>query len=100
LIHFSSVLSKEEPGITVVTVRPGIVDTTMQARLREQAPQVMPPDQAAYYSEIKEKGELEPPEVPARSLAWLVLYAPEEWSGDFLDYDDPRIVRNWTVSAK
>jgi len=29
--------------------------------------------------------------VPARTIAWLALYAPHELSGTFLDYDDPRI---------
>jgi hypothetical protein len=47
----------------------------------------------AYYRQLKERGELEPPEVPARAIAWLALYAPREFSGKFLDYDDPRISR-------
>jgi len=37
------------------------------------------------------RGELEAPEVPGRSLAWLALHGPREFSGQFLDYDDPRI---------
>ena len=47
----------------------------------------------AYYRQLKERGELEPPEVPARAIAWLALYALREFSGKFLDYDDPRISR-------
>jgi len=40
---------------------------------------------------FKDRGELEPAAIPARSIAWLALYAPREFSGRFLDYDDPRI---------
>ena len=47
----------------------------------------------AYYRQLKERGELEPPEIPARPIAWLALYAPRESNGKFLNYDDPRISR-------
>ena len=51
----------------------------------------MPSDQADYYRQLKDRGELELAEIPARSIAWLALYAPRDFSGRFLDYDDPRI---------
>ncbi len=91
LNHFTRVLAAEEPAVTSLTVRPGVVDTDMQAVLRSDAANAMPAEQKAYYRELKERGELEPPEVPARAIAWLALYAPSEFSGRFLDYDDPRI---------
>lgn len=72
-------------------VRPGVVDTQMQLALRQSGPQVMPQAQAAYYLELKKQGLLEPPHVPARSIAWLALHAPGSFSGRFLDYDDPDI---------
>ena len=53
----------------------------------------MPAEQLVYYQQLKEKGELEPPEIPARSIAWLSIHAPRQFSGQFLDYDDPRISR-------
>jgi len=40
---------------------------------------------------FKDLGELEPAAIPARSIAWLALYAPREFSGRFLNYDDPSI---------
>ena len=40
---------------------------------------------------MKDEGQLEPPLVPARAIAWLSLKAPMEWTGEFLDYDDARI---------
>lgn len=93
LNHFTRVVAAEESGLTVLTMRPGVVNTQMQANIRRVGPKFMPAKQNAYYQGLKERGELEPPEVPARSIAWLALYAPHEFSGDFLNYDDPRIAR-------
>lgn len=89
--HLTRVLAAEEPQITAVSLRPGVVDTAMQERIRQVGPKGMPPQKAAYFQELKEAGKLEAPSVPARSAAWLALYAPAAWSGELLDYDDPRI---------
>jgi len=93
LNHFTRVLAAEEKKVTALAVRPGVVDTDMQTVLRGVNDNAMPADQVAYYRQLKERGELEPPEVPARAIAWLALHAPREFSGKFLDYDDPRISR-------
>ena len=95
LNHFTRVLAAEEPAVTALTVRPGVVDTDMQAVLRDEdeVDNAMPVEQIAYYRQLKERGELEPPEIPARAIAWLALHAPREFSGQFLDYDDPQISR-------
>ena len=93
LNHFTRVLAAEEKEVTALTVRPGVVDTGMQAVLRNEADNAMPVDRIAYYRQLKERGELEPPEIPARAIVWLALFAPREFSGNFLDYDDPRISR-------
>jgi NAD(P)-dependent dehydrogenase (short-subunit alcohol dehydrogenase family) len=93
LNHFTRVLAAEEPSVVCVAMRPGVVDTDMQAVIRRVGPAAMPPDQMAYYRGLKEEGKLEPPWVPARSIAWLALHAPLEWSGQFLNYDDPNISR-------
>jgi NAD(P)-dependent dehydrogenase (short-subunit alcohol dehydrogenase family) len=93
LNHFSRVLAAEESRLTVVAVRPGVVDTRMQDTIRQKGQGVMSAEQLAYYQHLKAGGQLEKPEVPGRSLAWLALHAPREFSGQFLDYDDPRISR-------
>ncbi|CAB5113999.1 Oxidoreductase, short-chain dehydrogenase/reductase family [Olavius algarvensis associated proteobacterium Delta 3] len=93
LTHFTRVLAAEEPALTVVAVRPGVVDTAMQALIRSRAPGVMTSEKTAYFLELKAEGRLEPPAIPARSIAWLALHAPREWSGEFLDYDDPRVMK-------
>jgi len=91
LNHFSRVLAAEEPRVTVMAVRPGVVDTRMQDTIRQKGRGAMSAGQLAYYLNLKERGQLEKPEVPGRSLAWLALHGPREFSGQFLDYDDPRI---------
>ena len=91
LNQFTRVLAAEEPSLTAIAVRPGVVDTQMQALLRSKGPNEMRPEQAAYYQNLKTAGQLEPPQVPARAIAWLGLNAPHALSGTFLDYDDPRI---------
>jgi hypothetical protein len=68
-----------------------VVDTDMQTCLRGEGGTATPAELAAYYRQLKEHQQLEPPEIPARSIAWLALFAPREFSGQFLDYDDPRI---------
>jgi NAD(P)-dependent dehydrogenase (short-subunit alcohol dehydrogenase family) len=93
LNHFTRVLAAEEPTLTALTLRPGVVDTPMQDYIRQEGPKAMPADQVAYYQQLKDHGKLEPPEVPARSVAWLALHAPRDFSGQFLDYDDPHISR-------
>lgn len=92
LNRFTAVLAAEEPEITAVAVRPGVVDTEMQTFMRKEGPKVMPPQTAAFYRNIKEKGMLEPPEVPARSIAWLALHAPAGMSGEYRNYDDADIM--------
>jgi hypothetical protein len=63
----------------------------MQTFIRQEGPRSMPSDQADFYRQLKDRGELEPATIPARSIALLALYAPHEFSGRFLDYDDPSI---------
>ena len=92
LNHFSRILAVEEPELTTVAVRPGVIDTDMQTFIREEGPSAMPTDQADYYRQLKDRGELEPAAIPARSIAWLALHAPRDFSGRFLDYDDPLIL--------
>lgn len=93
LTHLTRVLAVEEPQITSIAVRPGVVDTDMQATLRRVGPQVMPAHEGRFYQELKADGKLEPPDVPGKSIAWLALYAPPAWSGEFLNYDESRITR-------
>ncbi|MBE2225038.1 MAG: SDR family NAD(P)-dependent oxidoreductase [Anaerolineae bacterium] len=91
LNQLSRALAIEEELVTSLAVRPGVVDTEMQALIRTLGAEGMP--EAAYqrFLNLKEKGELLPPEVPGGTLAVLALYAPREWDGDFLSWDEERV---------
>ncbi len=91
LTHFTRQLAAEEPAIVSVALRPGVVDTAMQALIRRTGPQAMTAEQSAYFQGLKDKGALLPTEVPARAAAWLALSAPTALNGQFIDYDDPRL---------
>jgi len=93
LNHFTRVLAAEEKEITAIAVRPGVVDTPMQAFLRKKGPLAMPPETAAYYQSLKVEGRLEPPWIPARSIVWLATQAPPSFSGRFVNYDDADIMQ-------
>jgi NAD(P)-dependent dehydrogenase (short-subunit alcohol dehydrogenase family) len=91
LTHFNRVLAEEEPHITAISVRPGVVDTPMQAQIRREGSETMDPAHYTYYKDLKDKNLLEPPEIPSRSIAWLALHAPHDMSGEFRNYNDPDI---------
>jgi len=91
LTHFNRVLAEEVSDVTSISIRPGVVDTPMQAQIRQEGLGVMNPKQYTYYTDLKAKDQLEPPEIPARSIAWLALHAPHNMSGEFRNYNDPDI---------
>ena len=87
----TAVLAKEEPSIAALAVRPGVVDTAMQAALREQGRAAMEPQAHQRFLDAYARGELLPPERPGRALAALALHAPLAWSGRFISWDDPEV---------
>ena len=89
LLALSNVLTLEESGIACFSLRPGVIDTGMQQRIRSS--QSMPSDAQERFLELHQKGELEPPEVPARAAIWLALQGPFERSGEFIEYKDSQI---------
>lgn len=92
LNHFSRVLAEEEPSITTVALRPGVVDTEMQATIRREGAKGMPEEVHSRFLRYHTEGELLPPAVPACSVTILALYAPHEWSGGFFSWDDEEVL--------
>ena len=86
---FTAVMATEEPDVACVAVRPGMVDTDMQDRLRGAAQKIMPPDQAGFYVAQKQENRLLSPDTPAQGIANLALLAPLSLSGRFVSFDDP-----------
>ncbi len=89
--HLTRVLAVEEPGVTTIAFRPGVVDTSMQAQIRAEGAAGMAEESLAYYVRSYEDGELLPPEVPACALMALAFHAPSEWSGAFLAWNHPDV---------
>lgn len=80
--HLGMTLARQEPAITSVSVRPGMVDTQMQSELRAGLIEGMEEDgqrlKDAYYS-----GKLLKPEQPAAVISNLALRADSRLSGKF-----------------
>jgi NAD(P)-dependent dehydrogenase (short-subunit alcohol dehydrogenase family) len=89
--HLTRMLAAEEPEVTSISFRPGVVDTEMQATIRERGSEGMPPAEHERFVRYHEQGDLLPPEVPGSALAVLALYARPEWSGEFMPWDHPEI---------
>ncbi len=87
----TQVLAREEPGIVALAVRPGVVDTAMQAVLRRAGREAMESQVYQRFIDYHRQGQLLPAEVPARALAALALKAPLRWSGRFISWDDPEV---------
>ena len=84
LNHFALTLATEEPAVTTVSIRPGVVDTDMQKSIREVHRTNMDEKDAAKFHELKQSGGLLKPEQPGHVMARLALDAPKELTGKFL----------------
>ena len=80
-------LAEEEPDIIPVAVRPGMVDTAMQAMLRGQGGTVMPEEQRQMFLQAHAEGKLVKPEDAGHVIAALALHATKELSGQFVNWD-------------
>jgi NAD(P)-dependent dehydrogenase (short-subunit alcohol dehydrogenase family) len=91
LNQFNRALALEEPLITSIALRPGVVDTDMQTDIRREGKDGLPPDRYDFFVGLHRDGQLLPPEAPGRAIALLALHAPHEWSGEFIKWNDKRI---------
>lgn len=79
-------LGSEEPDVTSVTIRPGMVDTEMQRELREEHGSTLDAEMHSKFTSVHKDGKLLKPEQPGHVMAKLVLDAPKDLSGRFLSY--------------
>lgn len=82
--HLALTLGEEEPDVTSVAIRPGMVDTEMQRELREDHLKNLEPQVLAKFLNAYKDGKLVKPEQAGGVLANLVLDAPKSLSGRFL----------------
>lgn len=84
LNHLAMTLSIEEPKVTTISIRPGVVDTQMQQELRDTYASHMQEKDAAKFLGLHKEGKLLKPEKPGNVIAKLVLNGPKTLSGKFL----------------
>ncbi|KLO18014.1 short-chain dehydrogenase [Schizopora paradoxa] len=82
-------LAQEEPEVVCVALRPGMVDTPMQALLRSLGPDNMRADDLQRFTSAYEGGKLVKPEDSGHVIASLSLNAPKSLSGQFVPWDGP-----------
>ncbi len=84
LNHLALTLAVEEPEVTTIAIRPGVVDTEMQRELREIHHTTMDKEDVAKFASLKSDGKLLRPDQPGHVIAKLVLDAPKALNGKFL----------------
>lgn len=89
LDHFTRVLVEElgDGGVRANVVYPGVMDTRMQAEIRDAGEQGFGRENLARFRGYKEHGVLRPPAEPAALIAWVA--ASPDVRGEFLSVDDP-----------
>ncbi|KAF9485287.1 NAD(P)-binding protein [Pholiota conissans] len=80
-------LAEEEPDVVSVAVRPGMVDTNMQATLRATGQEHMNENQHKFFVQTYAEGKLVKPEDCGHVIAALSLQAPKSLSGQFVSWD-------------
>lgn len=84
--NFAMSLGAEEPDVTSVSIRPGMVDTEMQRELREVHGTALDAEMHSKFTGVHKDGKLLRPDQPGHVMAKLVLDAPKELSGRFYSY--------------
>ncbi|KAI8071243.1 hypothetical protein BC940DRAFT_234560 [Gongronella butleri] len=87
LNHLGMTLAVEEPDVTTVCVRPGVVDTGMQEKIRSEGGEIMQEFHKKFV-ELHEQGKLLTPDQPGRVLAGIGANPPRELSGKYVSWDD------------
>lgn len=91
--HFTRTVAAEldGTGVTINAAAPGVVDTEMQAEIRQFDPSQF--RQVSRFQEYKREGVLRPPSEPAQMLLWLCHPATANMNGEILHLDDANVRR-------
>ncbi|KAJ5770907.1 uncharacterized protein N7511_002958 [Penicillium nucicola] len=89
--NFAMSLGAEEPDVTSVSVRPGMVDTEMQRELREDHATNLDAEMHSKFTGVHKDGKLLKPEQPGHVMAKLVLDVPKDISGRFYSWNDKEL---------
>lgn len=91
LNHLGMTLATEEPEITTLAIRPGVVDTGMQQVIRDKGQDAMKDDHGKFV-ELHRNGRLLSADDPAHVVVALGINPPKDRSGQYLSWDDPALV--------
>ncbi|OMJ19092.1 putative oxidoreductase [Smittium culicis] len=86
----TSCLAIEEPAVTFLALRPGVVDTNMQTTIRASG-DAMKPQDLAKFVELHETNKLLDPKVPGSVIANTSLRLQKDLSGKFFSWDSPEL---------
>ncbi|KAG9298746.1 hypothetical protein G9A89_012814 [Geosiphon pyriformis] len=86
-------LATEEPDITFIAIRPGVVDTAMQALIREKGSKLMSEKDYKYFTSLFAEKKLVPVHEPSYVIANLATGDPStlNLSGGFYDWNGPEL---------
>ena len=76
----------EEPEITILAIRPGVVATEMQNTIRDEHASTMDKVDIERFNTMRKEGKMLRPDQPGNVMARLVLSQPTGLSGEFLKY--------------
>lgn len=82
--HLARQLACEEPDVTSISIRPGVVDTDMQRELREIHSAVMAEKDNEKFFTLHRDNQLLRPEQPGDVMAKVVLNPPKALSGKYV----------------
>lgn len=82
-------MAAEEPEITSIAVRPGVVDTQMQQDVKNIHTAKMSDKDAKKFHDLHREGKLLRPEQPGNIMARLAMDGPHELSGKYLRWSTP-----------
>ncbi|KAL8948766.1 MAG: hypothetical protein Q9222_005077 [Ikaeria aurantiellina] len=83
--HLNLTLAAEEPSLTCMSIRPGVVDTQMQRDVRDIHSSSMDEKDNMKFKSLHEEGKLVRPEQSGHVIAKLAISAPKSLSGQFLE---------------
>lgn len=78
-------------AVRVNAMRPGVVDTEMQAEIRRAPEGQFGAENLSRFRGYKERGVLRPAEEPARLILWMLSPEADDINGDVLAIDDPEV---------
>ncbi|KAJ6628693.1 hypothetical protein B0H10DRAFT_1988834 [Mycena sp. CBHHK59/15] len=90
-------LGEEEPDVTSVALRPGMVQTDMQAMLRDSGVQHLAEKDYQMFISAHNDGKLLKAEDPAHVIASLALHAVKSLSGQYVSWDSEECAEHRAV---